>query len=187
MTLLDRSGRIYRVLRKSRSSIVRVRKRLEHVHPTASVHATCRAPTDLRADAWVYIGPECWIAPMTSIGRYTMLAPRVAIVGDDHVWDSPGTPSQFTGRPRERATTIGRDVWIGYGVIVMRGVTIGDGAIVAAGAVVTRDVPPFEVWGGLPARSIRDRFGPDGRETHLAALDAPVPSRPPHAPPQATA
>ncbi|WP_287284520.1 CatB-related O-acetyltransferase [Treponema sp.] len=54
--------------------------------------------------------------------------------------------------------TIGNDVWIGGNVIVQRGVTIGDGAIVAAGAVVTKDVPPYAIVGGVPAKVIKYRF-----------------------------
>lgn len=53
---------------------------------------------------------------------------------------------------------IGNDVWIGYGAIIQRGVQIGDGAIVAAGAVVTKDVPPYTIVGGVPAKPIRQRF-----------------------------
>lgn len=56
---------------------------------------------------------------------------------------------------------IGSDVWIGLHVIVMNGVTIGDGAIVAAGAVVTKDVPPFAVVGGVPAKVLKYRFSPE--------------------------
>ncbi|CAN0462886.1 unnamed protein product, partial [Laminaria digitata] len=54
--------------------------------------------------------------------------------------------------------TIGHDVWIGHGVTVTAGVTIGDGAVVGAGAVVTRDVAPYTVVGGVPARVIKHRF-----------------------------
>ena len=53
---------------------------------------------------------------------------------------------------------IGHDVWIGSGAIVLRGVTIGDGAVVGAGAVVTRNVAPYTVVAGVPARFLKDRF-----------------------------
>jgi acetyltransferase-like isoleucine patch superfamily enzyme len=56
---------------------------------------------------------------------------------------------------------IGNDVWIGEGVFIRRGVTIGDGAIVAAHAVVTKDVPPYAIVGGVPAKVIRNRFAPE--------------------------
>lgn len=56
---------------------------------------------------------------------------------------------------------IGNDVWIGYEAVIMAGVRIGDGAIVAARAVVTKDVPPYAIVGGVPAREIRKRFEPD--------------------------
>ena len=53
---------------------------------------------------------------------------------------------------------IGNDVWIGYEAIVLSGVTIGDGAIIGARAVVTKDVPPYTIVGGIPAKPIRKRF-----------------------------
>ena len=56
---------------------------------------------------------------------------------------------------------IGNDVWIGYEAVIMAGVHIGDGAIIAARAVVTRDVPPYTIVGGVPAKEIRKRFDED--------------------------
>ena len=53
---------------------------------------------------------------------------------------------------------IGNDVWIGYDSIILSGVTIGDGAIIGARAVVTKDVPPYTIVGGIPAKAIRKRF-----------------------------
>ena len=54
--------------------------------------------------------------------------------------------------------TVGNDVWIGYEAVILSGVTIGDGAIIGARAVVTKDVPPYTIVGGVPARPIRRRF-----------------------------
>lgn len=56
---------------------------------------------------------------------------------------------------------IGNDVWIGYEAVIMAGIHIGDGAIIAARAVVTKDVPPYTIVGGVPAREIRKRFSPE--------------------------
>ena len=55
-------------------------------------------------------------------------------------------------------TVIGNDVWIGYEAVIMSGVTIGDGAVIGTRAVVTKDVPPYTIVGGVPAKSIRRRF-----------------------------
>ncbi|WP_176597183.1 MULTISPECIES: CatB-related O-acetyltransferase [Sphingobium] len=68
-----------------------------------------------------------------------------------------GAPTRVTNRGGERVT-IGNDVWIGEGAFVRRGVTIGTGAIVAAHAVVTKDVAPFSIVGGNPAKHIRYRI-----------------------------
>ncbi len=56
---------------------------------------------------------------------------------------------------------VGNDVWIGYEAVILAGVTIGDGAIIGARAVVTRDVPPYTIVGGVPAKPIRKRFDED--------------------------
>ena len=56
---------------------------------------------------------------------------------------------------------IGNDVWIGYEAVIMAGVHIGDGAIIGTRAVVTKDVPPYTIVGGVPAKEIRKRFNPD--------------------------
>ncbi len=56
---------------------------------------------------------------------------------------------------------IGNDVWIGYEAVILSGVTIGDGAVIGTRAVVTKDVPPYTIVGGVPARAIRKRFSED--------------------------
>lgn len=64
---------------------------------------------------------------------------------------------------------IGNDVWIGYEAVILQGVTVGDGAIIGARAVVTKDVEPYTVVAGVPAKPIKKRF-PDGVISRLAAL-----------------
>lgn len=67
----------------------------------------------------------------------------------DKAWDNKGN------------IVIGNDVWIGYEAVILAGVTIGDGAIIGARAVVTKDVPPYTIVGGVPAKPIRKRFSDD--------------------------
>jgi hypothetical protein len=64
-------------------------------------------------------------------------------------------------RKNRSGNRIGNDVWIGANAVIMRGVTIGDGAVIGAGAVVTKDVPPYAVMVGVPAKQIRSRFDPE--------------------------
>jgi acetyltransferase-like isoleucine patch superfamily enzyme len=82
-----------------------------------------------------------------------------------------GLPGAYAdGHPRSKGdTVIGNDVWIGRGARVLSGVNIGDGAVVAAYSVVTRDVAPYTIVGGNPAREIRKRFS-DGQIADLRAI-----------------
>jgi virginiamycin A acetyltransferase len=61
--------------------------------------------------------------------------------------------------PYKGNTVIGNDVWIGYEAVIMPGVQVGDGAIIAAKSVVVNEVPPYTIYGGNPAKCIRQRFG----------------------------
>jgi acetyltransferase-like isoleucine patch superfamily enzyme len=118
-----------------------------------------------------FIGPECWLASQVDIGRWVMLAGRVAVVGGDHRIDVPGTPSVLSGRDKNLLVTIEDDVWIGYGAIIMHGVTIGEGAVVASGAVVTKDVAAYDIVAGVPAKPLRKRFSPEDEAVHRAGLE----------------
>ncbi|MBP0575101.1 antibiotic acetyltransferase, partial [Mycobacterium tuberculosis] len=69
---------------------------------------------------------------------------------------------------RDHAVTIGHDVWIGHGAIVLAGRTVGTGAVVGAGAVVTKDVAPYTVVGGTPAKVIRRRFSEEIEDKLMA-------------------
>lgn len=99
------------------------------------------------------------------IGHRVYTSPMVQIVAVDHVFDDPTRPFVEQGITA-RGITIEDDVWIGSGAVITDGVRIGRGAVVAAGAVVTSDVEPHTVVGGVPARTLRkvgepSRSGPD--------------------------
>lgn len=170
---MRRSGRTYQLLRRGHNVGVQRLKRLARPNASAFVSGRARVSADVALGDFAFVGPDCTIPPGVTIGAYSMLAAEVAIVGDDHDWRIVGTPMQFTGRPPQRGTSIGADVWLGRRVVLMRGLNVGDGAIVAAGSVVTKDVPEGEVWAGVPAARLRDRFdSPQELSRHLALVRA---------------
>lgn len=113
---------------------------------------------DLRAGKYTFVSDECRIGPKVIMGNYVMFGPRVSVTGSDHRFDLVGVPIIFSGRPALDETHIEDDVWIGHSSIIMSGVTIGRGSIIAAHSVVTKDVPPYSIYGGVPAKKIKDRF-----------------------------
>lgn len=163
-----------RLARSARMAAFRRLYRLRNVDPTFYLGGRADIASDFRAGAFSYVGRDCCVCPRVSIGAYTMLAHEVSIQGGDHRIDVAGTPMYFAGRPEMPETRIGEDVWIGHRAIILAGATIGRGAIVGAGAVVTSDVPPYAIFGGVPARQIGERFpDPADRAKHDAMLDAP--------------
>lgn len=92
-----------------------------------------------------------------SIGRDVMMGPECVIITRNHAHSRTDVSMIRQGYEDYRPVTIGDDVWIGRRVIILPGVSIGDGAIVSAGAVVTKDVQPYTVVGGVPARKIKER------------------------------
>ena len=104
------------------------------------------------------------------IGKFTSISWNVSIGGANHDFNHM-TSHPFPFKKKygfaekdesyssfEQPLIIGNDVWIGSNVCIMRGVTIGNGAVIGAGAVVTHNVPPYEIWAGVPAKKIGQRF-----------------------------
>jgi acetyltransferase-like isoleucine patch superfamily enzyme len=149
---------------------------LKNVHKTAFINREQQfISRDMVAHEYAFLAQQCHIGPFVELGRYVMLGPRTMIIGGDHVYDRPGVPMIFAGRSEARRTVIEDDVWVGGGATIMSGVRIGRGAIVAAGAVVTKDVEPYAIVAGVPARKIRDRFATDEeRAVHDQMLSGPA-------------
>lgn len=104
----------------------------------------------------VEINRNSLILSKVQIGNDVLIGPNTVLVGSQHVFDSTDVPIRLQGGKCE-GIDIGNDVWIGANATVLDGVTIGDGSIVGAGSVVTKNIPPFEIWAGNPARFIRKR------------------------------
>jgi acetyltransferase-like isoleucine patch superfamily enzyme len=131
--------------------------------------------TDAAIGDFTYIEPGCRISSV-DIGKYCSIGPYSIVGAAQHPIDTlvSSHPRFYMAAPHFKydlveadshdswiRTQVGHDVWMGAGATVLGGVRVGDGAIVGAGAVVTKDVPPYAVVGGVPAKVIRYRFPPE--------------------------
>lgn len=129
----------------------------------------------------VYIGKYCSIETNASIGDNVLIANHVGFVGkNDHDIHAIGIPVRLAPQVRDKVDhrsvkdnpiIIEDDVWIGFGAVILSGVKIGRGAIVAAGSVVTKDVTPYSIVAGNPAKVIRMRFEPDEIVLHESIIE----------------
>lgn len=116
----------------------------------------------------VYIGNGSNIECDAKIGSNVLMANNVAFIGKyDHNYQQVGKAIRFSSHVRDAdydwkgkslRVEIEDDVWIGYAAIILSGVRVGTGSIIAAGSVVTRDVEPYAIYGGAPAKKITNRF-----------------------------
>lgn len=121
----------------------------------------------------------------TTVGKFCAIAANVRINALEHpveritqhkisyrpneFFKFNSVDQEFRGRRQAKRVTIGHDVWIGHGAVILPGVTIGNGAVVGANAVVSRDVAPFTIVAGVPARLLRQRF-PDAIAARIERL-----------------
>jgi acetyltransferase-like isoleucine patch superfamily enzyme len=159
-------NKIKLIYRRIRSFIRNIGYKLKYIDYTFDIQKPISISKDLRMGKYGFIGRGSWICPNVVLGNYVIIAPNLAILGGDHIYDKPAMPIIFSGRPEIKKTVIEDDVWIGFRVIINAGVTIGRGAIVASGSVVTKDVPEYTVVGGTPAKFISLRFLPEEQLVH---------------------
>jgi acetyltransferase-like isoleucine patch superfamily enzyme len=139
------------------------------------------APDYVRVGNNVYIGRDVHIECNVSIEDFAIIANRVAFVGrEDHDIYQVGVPIRFStwigarrsdDPIRQKEVHVGKDVWIGFGAILLTGVKIGRGAVVAAGSVVASDIDPYAIVAGIPARKIGERFTSEQIEKHEKSLE----------------
>lgn len=114
----------------------------------------CTEKAQCKIGKKVFLNHNCSItcAEKITIGDGCNIANNVVIVDHDHQIGKYGVEDGLKSTP----VSIGKNVWIGANVVILRGVSIGNGAIIAAGAVVSHDVPAYEIWGGVPAKKIKN-------------------------------
>lgn len=103
------------------------------------------------------IGALSVVQGPTIIGNDVMMGPEVLIYTSNHETSNIHIPMRLQGNTQPKKVVIGNDVWIGRRAIIMPGVTVGDHSIIGANAVVTKDVPPYAVVVGVPAKVVKLR------------------------------
>ncbi|MBS5951311.1 MAG: acetyltransferase [Clostridium sp.] len=103
------------------------------------------------------VGINAFIQGPTSIGKHVLMGPDVQIYTRNHRYDRIDIPMYDQGETEIQEVKIGDDVWIGARSIILPGVHIGNGSIIAAGSIVTKDVEPYAIVGGNPAKVIKYR------------------------------
>jgi acetyltransferase-like isoleucine patch superfamily enzyme len=135
---------------------------------------------DFKGEKNIFIGSDSQIGPHSLfwttrariiIGNKVLMGPSITIITGDHRTDVVGKHiidvSDDEKLPIHDADVIIQDgVWISANVTILKGVTIGEGAVIAAGAVVTKNVEPYTIYAGVPARKIRNRFSNEQMDDH---------------------
>lgn len=143
-------------------------------HPNNRIHLGNRVAIERNVDigsledTCIHIDEDTFIAPDVcisgpgdiKIGKHCMIAAHSGIYANNHVFTDPLSPIRLQGVTR-KGIVIEDDCWLGHGVTVLDGVTIGQGSVIGAGAVVNKDIPPFSVAVGIPARVIKSRIAKD--------------------------
>ena len=126
---------------------------------------------DISFGKYVQFGTGCVVHCDAKFGSKVLVAKNVAFINrDDHLTDVVGKTMWDSPRGDRYKLIVEDDVWIGHGAIIFSGVTIGKGSVVAAGSLVNKDVPPYSIVGGVPAKVIKARFSAEEIVRHEELL-----------------
>ena len=120
--------------------------------------------SEIKVGNFVSIGPFCFLVSksLISIGSNVSIGSGSHLMGGGHKFDDPNMPVIRQERT-SKGIIVGDNAWIGSQAVILDGVTLGEGCIVGAGAVVTKDLPPYTIAAGIPAKVIRSRVKNEGQ------------------------
>jgi len=122
---------------------------------------------------YCYLGPRANISNPLSVANMVLISSDFSVIGNDHGMYEVGVPMRIALPSNVESlaiTTIEDEVWIGQGVTILAGVTIGKGSIIGASSFVNKDIPPYSIGAGIPAKVIKQRFNQSDIVTHEASL-----------------
>lgn len=130
---------------------------LRHCGKNVNIEQNARFSPKVSLGDYSGIGVNAKINGECVIGNYVMMGEDCTIITRNHAHDRLDIPMMQQGFEKDRPVVIDDDVWIGDKVVLLPGVHIGKGAIIGAGSVVTKDVEPYSIMAGVPARKIKSR------------------------------
>jgi len=136
-----------------------------HLGKNVAIPEFCTFSGNVFIGDYTTLGTHNFMVGLIQIGKYCQLGAYVAVHATNHPVTYPSIyinyrllNGELSKNKAESPIKIGNDVWIGHGAIILSGVTIGDGAIIGAGSIVTKDVEPYSIVAGNPAKIIHERF-----------------------------